>query len=99
MFEYNNYSEFNIILPILFPFDIQGYNKITHKMHETHSINFWKKNAKTHQKCLSTYVYRKKNWVKFVKVMTSLIFLSNGKLRFRLDYLIELIFLDYKNLV
>jgi hypothetical protein len=60
MFEYNNYSEFNIILPILFPFDIQGYNKITHKMHETHSINFWKKNAKTHQKCLSTYVYRKK---------------------------------------
>jgi hypothetical protein len=31
--------------------------------------------------------------------MTSLIFFSNGKLRFRLDYLIELIFLDYKNLV
>jgi hypothetical protein len=46
MFEYNNYSEFNIILPILFPFDIQGYNKITHKMHETHSINFWKKMQK-----------------------------------------------------
>jgi hypothetical protein len=33
----------------------------------------------------SSNVSRKKNWVKFVKVMTSLIFFPNGKLRFRLD--------------
>jgi hypothetical protein len=51
--------------------------------------------------CLLTYIHIhiKKNWVKFVKVMTSLIFFPNGRLQFRLDYLIELIFLDYKNLV
>jgi hypothetical protein len=46
---------------------------------------------------LLTYIEKK--WVKFVKVMTSLIFFSNWKLRSRLDYLIEIIFLDYKNLV
>jgi hypothetical protein len=47
---------------------------------------------------LLTYSIKKK-WLKFVIVMTSLIFFPNGKLRFRLDYLMELIFLDYENLV
>jgi hypothetical protein len=46
---------------------------------------------------LLTYLYRKKN-CQICQCYDVINIFSNGKL-FRLDYLIELIFLDYKNLV